>query len=444
MIPFSKVAYYTLGCKLNFSETSSISRDLMEAGYARVDFFDHPDVYVINTCSVTDNADKKCRKLVKDALNHSPKAFVVIIGCYSQLKPKEISEIPGVSLVLGAQEKFNISKYLKNINTGDAVKVINSSIKEIEEFVPAFSNNERTRSFLKVQDGCDYHCSFCTIPLARGKSRSSSVVKIVATANEIVESGIQEIVLTGVNIGDFGNGTDESFFDLLKELNNIKGLNRIRISSIEPNLLTKEIVTLVSNSNKIMPHFHIPLQSGSNEILKAMRRKYDREHYQSKVELIHQLIDNCCIGVDVIVGYPGETEDYFLETFNFLNELNIAYLHVFTYSERDNTTALRSDQVVPMADRTKRRKMLQILSEKKKRKFYSDNISNIQSALFEGENKDGFISGFTNNYIRVKTEFDAKKINTINKIKLISLDEDCVMTGSIVKQEELLTNSYSN
>ncbi|NQY68343.1 MAG: tRNA (N(6)-L-threonylcarbamoyladenosine(37)-C(2))-methylthiotransferase MtaB [Flavobacteriales bacterium] len=441
MNPLKKVAYYTLGCKLNFSETSSISRELTEAGYAKVDFYNDPNIYVINTCSVTDNADKKCRRLVKDALSHAPEAFIIIIGCYAQLKPKEISEIPGVNLVLGASEKFNIKEHISSWQGQEQVQIHNESIRDTKEFVPAYSSNERTRSFLKVQDGCDYHCSFCTIPLARGTSRSGNVNQTVLKAKEVIATGVKEIVLTGVNIGDFGKDTNETFYDLLVELNKLEYLTRLRISSIEPNLLSKEIVALVSASNKIMPHFHIPLQSGSNVILKAMRRKYNKEDYQEKIELIHRSISNCCIGVDVIVGYPGESKEDFLETYNFLNDLNVSYLHVFTYSERDNTTALRNKDIVPMKERTERRKMLQILSEKKKRKFYNDNLQGDKLVLFESENKDGYISGFTENYIRVKATFNESMINSIYLTTSETLDDDCVIKGSIKNQKEVLINS---
>ncbi|MES2560408.1 MAG: tRNA (N(6)-L-threonylcarbamoyladenosine(37)-C(2))-methylthiotransferase MtaB [Bacteroidota bacterium] len=421
------VAFYTLGCKLNFSETSTIGRQLMNEGYQKVDFEKGADVYVINTCSVTDNADKKCKRIVKEALRHNPQAFVTIIGCYAQLKPKEISRIPGVDLVLGAAEKFNISEYLTDTRKKEVAEIKDGKIKEVLEYHASYSIGDRTRSFLKVQDGCDYFCSFCTIPLARGKSRSDTVVNVVKQAKEVVESGIKEIVLTGVNTGDFGAQTGETFFDLLKALDEVEGLNRLRISSIEPNLLTDEIIEFVASSKTIVPHFHIPLQSGSDKILESMRRRYLTDLYTSRVNKIKSLMPHCCIGVDVIVGFPGETHDDFLDTYNYLNGLDISYLHVFTYSERPNTTANKMAEKVPMHERADRSKMLHILSDKKRRFFYEQYMGSTRPVLWEIENDGSIMHGFTDNYIKVKKQYDPLSVNEIEDITLVDIDEEMVV-----------------
>ena len=419
-----KVALYTLGCKLNYSETSSIARMFQEEGFARVDFEDVPDVYVINTCSVTDNADKKCKQLVKKALKINPNAFVAIIGCYAQLKPQEIAQIYGVDLVLGASEKFKIIEHLDQLEKVEIVKVLAANIKEVNSFVPSFSKGDRTRSFLKIQDGCDYFCSFCTIPLARGKSRNHTIAETIKVAKEVALTDAKEVILTGVNIGDFGQGEEENFFQLIQELDKIEGIERYRISSIEPNLLTEEIIEFVANSKKFMPHFHIPLQSGSNKILKAMRRKYERELYVERVEMIKNLIPNACIGVDVIVGFPGENEEDFLETYHFLNELDISYLHVFTYSERQNTTAIKIEEVVPKEVRSERSKMLHILSEKKRNYFYQQHLGKTYHVLFESEQNDDFLNGFTENYVKVKVPYTKELENTIIPVELSNIDAD--------------------
>tara|TARA_R110001592_G_scaffold187646_2_gene432436 strand:+ start:2301 stop:3644 length:1344 start_codon:yes stop_codon:yes gene_type:complete len=431
MISNKKVSLYTLGCKLNFSETSSIARMFEEEGFARVDFNETPDVYVINTCSVTENADKKCKQLVKKALKINPDAFVAIIGCYAQLKPEEIAKIYGVDLVLGASEKFKIVEHFSSISKKEIAEVHASKIKEVKDFVPSYSKGDRTRSFLKIQDGCDYFCTFCTIPLARGKSRNNSVESTLKVANEVAKTNINEVVLTGVNIGDFGQGEEENFFDLVKQLDKVEGIERFRISSIEPNLLSNDIIEFVSQSNKFMPHFHIPLQSGSNKILEAMRRKYKRELYSDRVTTIKRLMPHCCIGVDVIVGFPGETEEDFKETYNFLNELPVSYLHVFTYSERQNTTANKMSEVVPKSVRSERSKMLHILSEKKKRQFYAENIGGTATVLFESEEHDGFLNGFTENYVKVKVPYDKLLENTIQKVKLEKVDFEGVAEGEL-------------
>ena len=416
------VAFYTLGCKLNFSETSTISRIFTTNGFDKVDFLDGADVYVINTCSVTENADKKCRKVVKQALKYNPQAYVAIIGCYAQLKPHEIATIPGVNMVLGASEKFNLLDHILNFNSEDKTKVLANEIKHTNSFVPSYSFGDRTRTFLKVQDGCDYFCSFCTIPLARGKSRSDTIENTIESAREAVNNGVKEIVLTGVNIGDFGKNTGETFFDLVKELDKIKEINRIRISSIEPNLLTNEIIEFVADSERFVPHFHIPLQSGSDKILKAMRRRYVRDLYSERVDFIKKLLPQCCIGVDIITGFPSETEDDFLDTYNFINQLDVSYFHVFTYSERDDTTALRIKEVVPMEERQKRTTMLRILSEKKRRYFYEQHIGKRMNVLFESENEDGIMNGFTENYIKVKTPYDPLLVNEVSEVYLSEVD----------------------
>jgi threonylcarbamoyladenosine tRNA methylthiotransferase MtaB len=418
------VAFYTLGCKLNFSETSSIGRQLTEAGMQKVAFEAGADVYVVNTCSVTDNADKKCKKIVKEALRHNPNAFVAIVGCYAQLKPNEIAKIPGVDVVLGAAEKFNIENYLNDISKREVAIVKEGKIKEVLDYHASYSIGDRTRSFLKVQDGCDYFCSFCTIPLARGKSRSDTIANIIKQAEEIVSQGIKEIVLTGVNTGDFGQGTNENFYQLLQALEQVNGLERIRISSIEPNLLTDEIIELVAKSNVIVPHFHIPLQSGSDKILQSMRRRYLTELYTSRVNKIKTLMPHCCIGVDVIVGYPGEEHEDFIDTYNYLNELNISYLHVFTYSERVNTTAYKLPGKVNLSERADRSKMLHILSDKKRLAFYNEHIGKTYPVLWEAENDNNVMYGFTNNYIKVKTNYDPMLVNEIVEVEITAIDHE--------------------
>jgi len=418
------VAFYTLGCKLNFSETSSIGRQLTEAGMVKVPFEAGADVYVVNTCSVTDNADKKCKKIVKEALRHNPNAFVAIVGCYAQLKPNEIVKIPGVDMVLGAAEKFNINNYLEDLSKKEIAVVKEGKIKEVLDYHASYSIGDRTRSFLKVQDGCDYFCSFCTIPLARGKSRSDTIENIVKQATDIVSQGIKEIVLTGVNTGDFGVDTDENFYQLLQALEKVEGLERIRISSIEPNLLTDEIIELVAKSNVIVPHFHIPLQSGSDKILQSMRRRYLTELYTSRVNKIKSLMPHCCIGVDVIVGYPGEEHHDFIDTYNYLNELNISYLHVFTYSERVNTTAYKLPGKVNLSERADRSKMLHILSDKKRLAFYNEHIGKTYPVLWEAENDNNIMYGFTNNYIKVKTNYDPMLVNEIIDVEITAVDTD--------------------
>jgi threonylcarbamoyladenosine tRNA methylthiotransferase MtaB len=412
------VAFHTLGCKLNFSETSSISRVLENEGFEKKEFTDKADVYVINTCSVTDNADKECRLLVRRIQRKSPESLVVITGCYAQLKPKEIADIPGVDLVLGASEKFNIGQHLKELTKGDATKICSCEIEEVSGFNASYSVNDRTRSFLKVQDGCDYNCSFCTIPMARGKSRSDSIDNVVKNVHELVTSGVKEIVLTGVNLGDFGKGADwnkkseSSFFDLIRVLDTLP-VQRYRISSIEPNLLSNEIIEFVANSDKFMPHFHIPLQSGSNKVLGLMRRRYKKELYQEKVQLIKALMPHCAIGVDVIVGFPGETDEDFKETYDFLHNLDISYLHVFTYSERDNTRALSIKPVVPVSVRHDRNKTLRNLSFMKSQYFTQLHAGQIRKVLFERHDRNGMMEGYTDNYIKINSPYRAEWINQI-------------------------------
>jgi len=412
------VALHTLGCKLNYSETSAIERMLVNDGFVKKEFTDEADVYVINTCSVTENADKECRQLVRRVQRQSPEAMVVIIGCYAQLKPKEIAEIPGVDLVLGASEKFNITEHLKELTHGDSAKICSCEIEDLEGFHSSFSLNDRTRTFLKVQDGCDYNCSFCTIPMARGKSRSNSTENVLSEIKKIKEAGVKEIVLTGINLGDFGkNGsgtkTGENLYSLLKEIENLDGVDRYRISSIEPNLLTTEIIELVASGKKIMPHFHIPLQSGSNKILGMMRRRYKRELYAAKVEIIKNLIPHCCIGVDVITGFPGETESDFKETIDFLVELEVSYFHVFTYSERANTFALNIEPVVPINIRHERTKILRSLSYKKMQQFTRNHLGETRKVLFEGRNKNGTMDGYTDNYIKITAPYKEEWTNEI-------------------------------
>ena len=422
-----KVAFYTLGCKLNYSETSTISRQFSNAGFDTVAFTDQADVYVINTCSVTENADKKCSRVVKEALKYSPNAYIAVVGCYAQLKPAEISAIPGVDIVLGAAEKFQITEHIADLTKQPKTLIYNQEIEHTNQFIPAYSIGDRTRTFLKVQDGCDYSCTFCTIPLARGASRSDTIENVIIQAKEIAASGVKEIVLTGVNLGDFGirNGKREDrFLDLIMALDEVDGINRIRISSIEPNLLTNEVIDFVANSKRFVPHFHIPLQSGSNKILGLMRRRYRRELYNERVDKIKAVMPDCCIGVDVIVGFPGETREDFLDTYNFLNELDISYLHVFTYSERENTPAAEMENPVPGSQRADRSKMLHILSEKKRRAFYETQAGKDAEVLFEGDQKDGFMHGFSRNYIKVKTPYDPLLVNELKAVKLIAVADD--------------------
>ena len=429
MNQYKKVAFYTLGCKLNFSETSTISRTFEEGGFAKVEFEETPDIFVINTCSVTDNADKKCKQLVKRALKINPDAFVAIIGCFAQLKPVEISQIPGVDLVLGANEKFNLIEHIEKLEHKQEKAIVSfESIKKTEEFIPAFSFGDRTRSFLKVQDGCDYFCTFCTIPLARGKSRNASIAKTIEQAEKIAKTAIKEVVLTGVNIGDFGQGEKENFFQLIKELDKVEGIDRYRISSIEPNLLSNEIIQFsLAESKHFVPHFHIPLQSGSNRLLVAMRRKYLKELYAERVAHIKSLRADACIGVDVIVGFPGETEEEFLETVEFLKDIDISYLHVFTYSERANTTAIKLGEPIPMNIRRERSKQLHILSDKKKRAFYEQNIGSTRMILFEQEEDNGVMYGFSENYVKVKIPYDTKFVNSFQQVILTEIDRDGIM-----------------
>src|SRR6201995_1578559 len=436
-----KVAFYTLGCKLNYSETSTIGRLFNQAGFDTVDFTDTPDVYVINTCSVTENADKKCKKVVKEALKISPNAYVTIVGCYAQLKPKEISEIPGVDMVLGAAEKFQIIDHITDLTKQPKALVYNQPVSEANQFVSAWSIGDRTRTFLKVQDGCDYSCSFCTIPLARGASRSDTIENVVEQAKQIAASGVKEIVLTGVNLGDFGirdGQRQDKFFDLVKALDKVEGIDRIRISSIEPNLLLDEIIEFVAGSKRFVPHFHIPLQSGSNKILGLMRRRYKRELYAERVAKIKELMPDCCIGVDVIVGFPDESREDFIDTYNFLNGLDISYLHVFTYSERENTLAAEMKGSVPGSTRAERSKMLHILSDKKRRAFYEGQLGRSTEVLFEGDVKEGFMHGFTRNYVKVKTKFDPVLVNELKTVQLteISPEGDVEITES----EEILVH----
>ncbi|MEI7627491.1 MAG: tRNA (N(6)-L-threonylcarbamoyladenosine(37)-C(2))-methylthiotransferase MtaB [Bacteroidota bacterium] len=413
------VAFHTLGCKLNFSETSTLSRIMEQKGFEKKEFDDMADVYVINTCSVTDNADKECRQLVRRIQRKAPESFVVITGCYAQLKPEEIVRIPGVDLVLGASEKFNIMEHISQLTKGDAGKICSCEIEDVTGFNASYSMNDRTRSFLKVQDGCDYNCSFCTIPMARGKSRSDNVANAVRNAKELAADGVKEIVLTGVNLGDFGKGPDgdlkydEDFFDLIQALEHVDGIERYRISSIEPNLLTPEIVEWVSKSKKFMPHFHIPLQSGSNEILKSMRRRYKKELYQERVALIKNLMPHCSIGVDVIVGFPGETDAYFQETFQFLHELDVSYLHVFTYSERPDTKALEIKPVIPINIRNERNKILRNLSYQKLQYFTAQHSGETRKVLFENFEKNGMMEGYTDNYIRISAAYKNEWANQV-------------------------------
>ena len=425
-----KVAFYTLGCKLNFSETSTIARDFQNEGFERVDFEEIADIYVINTCSVTDNADKQFKQIVKKAMRLNENAFVAAVGCYAQLKPEELAAVDGVDLVLGATEKFKITDYINDLTKNDRGEVHSCEIEEADFYVGSYSIGDRTRAFLKVQDGCDYKCTYCTIPLARGISRSEALENVLKNASEIAQQGIKEIVLTGVNIGDYGKGEfgnkkhEHTFLDLVKALDEVEGIERLRISSIEPNLLKNETIEFVSKSRTFVPHFHIPLQSGSDAILKKMKRRYLREVYTDRVSKIRHVMPHACIGVDVIVGFPGETDEHFLETYHFLNELDISYLHVFTYSERDNTEAAIMDGVVPANVRSKRSKMLRGLSVKKRRAFYESQIGTNRTVLFESENKEGYIHGFTENYVKVKTPWNPDLVNTLHDIHLTKIDED--------------------
>lgn len=412
------IAFHTLGCKLNFSETSTISRMMEQEGFEKKNFDEQADVYVINTCSVTDNADKECRQIVRRIQRKTPESLVVITGCYAQLKPEEIAQIKGVDLVLGTAEKFNLAQHIQALAKNDSAKICSCDIDDVNDFNSSFSINDRTRTFLKVQDGCDYHCSFCTIPMARGKSRSDTVANVIKNAETIAASGVKEIVLTGINLGDFKHGKEETFFDLVKELDKVEGIERYRISSIEPNLLTNEIIEFVAGSKKFMPHFHIPLQSGSNKILGLMRRRYKRELYTERVETIKKLIPHCCIGVDVIVGFPDETDDDFNETFNFLHSLDISYLHVFTYSERANTLAAEMKEVVPVHTRNERNKILRNLSYKKHQYFIQQFEGQTRKVLFEDAEKNGTMEGYTDNYIRVKTPYNKAFANKIIEFKL--------------------------
>ena len=416
--PTKRVAFHTLGCKLNFSETATISRDFIRHGFEKVDYRDEADIYVLNTCSVTENADKEARKLIRQAKRRNPNSSIAVIGCYAQLKPNDIAAIEGVDIVLGAEEKFNLLNHLDSIDLNIGTKVIQSEIDHLHTFTPSYSSGERTRSFLKVQDGCDYTCSFCTIPLARGESRSDTIESTMKTAREVAATDAREIVLTGVNIGDFGKGSHETFFDLIHQLDLLDGIDRIRISSIEPNLITNEIIEFCAKSEKLMPHFHVPLQSGSDKILKAMRRRYKRSLFEGRVLKIKECIPDACIGVDVIVGFPGETDDDFLDTYHFLNELDISYLHVFTYSERPNTDADEMGKVVSKEKRAERSKMLHILSDKKRRYFHDQFIEKNRPVLFENM-KNGKLTGHTDNYIHVQVEGDLDLINTIHQVKLI-------------------------
>ncbi len=428
-----KVAFYTLGCKLNFSETSTIARNFQNEGFERVSFEEKADIYVINTCSVTDNADKRFKTIVKSALKHNNEAFIIAIGCYAQLKPEELADVNGVDLVLGATEKFNVTSYINDLTKNNVSEIHSCEIEDADFYVGSYSIGDRTRAFLKVQDGCDYKCTYCTIPLARGISRSDTLENVLKNAKEISEKGIKEIVLTGVNIGDYGKGEfgnkkhEHTFLDLVKALDKVDGIHRIRISSIEPNLLKNETINFVAKSNSFVPHFHIPLQSGSNVLLKNMKRRYLQETYTNRVSQIKKVMPNACIGVDVIIGFPGETDELFLETYNYLNQLDISYLHVFTYSERPNTEAIEMDGIVPQNVRVKRSKMLRGLSAKKRRAFYESQLGNELTVLFEGENKDGFIHGFTENYVKVKAPWNPELINTLHTIKLTKIDEDGIV-----------------
>jgi threonylcarbamoyladenosine tRNA methylthiotransferase MtaB len=439
-----KVAFYTLGCKLNFSETSTIARSFEHEEFDRVDFSQPADVYVINTCSVTENADKRFKTIVKQAQKSNSKAFIIAIGCYAQLQPNALAAIDGVDLVLGATEKFKITDYLNDLTKKQLGAVHSCAIEDADFYVGSYSFGDRTRAFLKVQDGCDYKCTYCTIPLARGISRSDTLQNVLNNAREITQKGIKEIVLTGVNIGDYGKGEfgnkkhEHTFFELVQALSKVEGLERVRISSIEPNLLKNETIDFVAQSDNFVPHFHIPLQSGSNQLLKLMRRRYMKELYVDRVEHIKSKMPNACIGVDVIVGFPGETDDLFLETYEFLNALDISYLHVFSYSERPNTVAAQMEHKVPKEVRTKRSKMLRGLSFKKRRAFYESQLGSVQTVLFEGENKEGYIHGFTPNYVKVKTPWNPNLVNTTHEVSLKQIDEDGLVRFEFISKEVTL------
>mgnify|MGYP000876342333 FL=1 len=436
MAVVKKAAFYTLGCKLNFSETSTISRDFTNEGFQRVDFTDPADVYVINTCSVTENADKRFKSIVKQAQKANPDAFIAAIGCYAQLQPQQLADVDGVDLVLGATEKFNITSYINDLfanpdrSASNGAEIHSCEIEDADFYVGSYAIGDRTRAFLKVQDGCDYKCTYCTIPLARGISRSDTLENVLKNAAEISAKGIKEIVLTGVNIGDYGKGEfgnkkhEHTFFELCQALDEVAGIKRLRISSIEPNLLKNQTIDFVAQSNTFVPHFHIPLQSGSDRLLKLMRRRYMTDLYLDRVARINKTMPNACIGVDVIVGFPGETQELFLETYNFLNQLEVSYLHVFTYSERENTPAATMEGVVPKNIRAKRSKMLRGLSAKKRRAFYESQLGNTLTVLFEGENKQGYIHGFTQNYVKVKHPWNPELVNTLKEVTLLEIDED--------------------
>lgn len=434
-----KVAFYTLGCKLNFAETSTIARSFANEGFDRVDFEETADIYVINTCSVTDNADKQFKQIVKKAQKKNSKAFVAAVGCYAQLKPEELAAVDGVDLVLGATEKFKLTDYINDLTKNEMGQIYSCEIEEADFYVGSYSIGDRTRAFLKVQDGCDYKCTYCTIPLARGISRSDTMENVLKNASEIAAQNIKEIVLTGVNIGDYGKGEfgnkkhEHTFLELVQELDKVQGIERLRISSIEPNLLKNETIDFVAQSQTFVPHFHIPLQSGSNAILKKMKRRYLRELYVERVNKIKEVMPDCCIGVDVIVGFPGETDEKFLETYNFLSELDISYLHVFTYSERDNTEAVTMEGIVPMEVRNKRSKMLRGLSVKKRRAFYESQLGKEKTILFEGENKEGYIHGFTENYVKVKAPWNPELVNTLHPVKLTKIDDDGIVRFDFIK-----------
>jgi threonylcarbamoyladenosine tRNA methylthiotransferase MtaB len=436
-----KVAFYTLGCKLNFSETSTIARNFQEEGFERVDFSEKADMYVINTCSVTENADKRFKNIVKQAQKVNPDAFVAAIGCYAQLKPEELAAVDGVDLVLGATEKFKITDYINDLSKNDYGTIHSCEIEEANFYVGSYAIGDRTRAFLKVQDGCDYKCTYCTIPLARGISRSDTLENVLKNATEIAAQDIKEIVLTGVNIGDYGKGEfgnkkhEHTFYDLVEALDKIEGIHRLRISSIEPNLLKNKTIDFVANSNSFVPHFHIPLQSGSDEILKLMRRRYLSGLYVDRVNKIKQVMPDACIGVDVIVGFPGETDEMFLETYHFLNELDISYLHVFTYSERDNTVAAEMENVVPIKVRNKRSKMLRSLSVKKRRAFYESQIGSKRTVLFEADNKEGYIIGFTENYVKVKAPWNPELVNQLKNVELTKIDDDGLVRFNFVEEK---------
>jgi len=440
MITDKKVAFYTLGCKLNFSEASTIARNFVSEGFKRVDFEEAADIYVINTCSVTDNADNRFKSIVKNALKKNDNAFLIAVGCYAQLKPEELAAVDGVDLVLGATEKFNVTSYINDLTKNNIGEIHSCEISDADFYVGSYSIGGRTRAFLKVQDGCDYKCTYCTIPLARGISRSDTLENVINNAKKISSKGIKEIVLTGVNIGDYGKGEfgnkthEHTFLDLIKKLDTIDGIHRMRISSIEPNLLKDETIDFVSKSNSFVPHFHIPLQSGSDELLKKMKRRYLTKTYTNRVLRIKETMPNACIGVDVIVGFPGETDELFLETYNYLSEMNISYLHVFTYSERPNTEAISMNGIVPKKTRAKRSKMLRGLSAKKRRAFYESQLGNTLTVLFENDNKEGYINGFTENYVKVKTPWNPELINSLKTITLTEIDEDGLVRFDFKKE----------